>query len=255
MSRASSVYGAVQSAMSDSAFLRGSQAGQQLLSGSSILRRSAVPSYGVGLAAFILALALRFWLEVAIPTFLFIRFIPAVIIATFLAGSRAGLLCGALSFLSAWYWFVDPMESFPINFNVAVALGLFAFIVAVDIAVIEIAARAVDRLTAQEAQLNTIVETVPLGLILAEFPSGKIVGGNKYIEHILRHPMRYSPDFDSYGEWVSFHEDGSRVSGHAFPLAGMILRGEENPTIDVQNSARGRLKSLDADAGAARKRR
>ena len=101
-------------------------------------------SYGVGLAAFIPALALRFGLEVTIPNFPYITFIPAVIISAFLAGSRAGVLCGALSFLSAWYWFVDPMEPFSTSYGAFVGLGLFAFIIAVDIAIIEFAARAVD---------------------------------------------------------------------------------------------------------------
>ncbi len=144
------------------------------------------------------------------------------------------MLCAVLSILSAWYWFVDPFVPFSTSFSSIVGLGLFVFIIAVDIATIEVASRVVDRLARQEAQLNTIVETVPVGLILAEFPSGRIVGGNKYIEQMLRHPVLYSPDTDSYGEWVSFHNDGSRVKGNEYPLAAIMLRGEENPSIDVQ---------------------
>lgn len=125
-------------------FSRGSYAGQQLLSGSSILRQNAILRYGVGLAAFIFALIVRFALEVAIPDFPYITFIPAVIISAFLAGSRAGLLCGALSFVSAWYWFVDPMEPFPTDYGAVVGLALFVFIISVGIGIIEFAARAVE---------------------------------------------------------------------------------------------------------------
>lgn len=215
------------------AFSRGSQAAQKVLSSSSFLRDNVVLGYGVGLVAFIAALVLRFSLAATIPHFPFITFIPAVIVSAFLAGSRAGMFCAALSFLSTWYWFVDPSEPFSTSFNSVVALTLFAFIIAVDIVIIEVAARAVDRLTAQEAQLNTIVETVPLGLVISEFPSGRIVGGNRYVEQMLRHPVLYSPDIQSYDEWVSFHEDGSRVQSHEYPLARMMLHGEENPSIDV----------------------
>lgn len=88
-------------------------------------------------------------------------------------------------------------------------------------------------LEAREAQLNTIIETVPVGLVLAELPTGRIVSGNKYVEQMLRHPVFYSPDIDSYDEWISFHADGTRVSGHEYPLARMMLAGEENPSIDV----------------------
>ena len=194
-----------------------------------------VLGYGVGLVAFGVALAVRFWVDDTLPPgFPFVTFFPAVIISAFLAGSRAGLLCAVLSFLSAWYWFVGEPGTFAITYGAGVGLGFFTFIAAVDIFIIEAVARAVDRLAAQQAQLNTIVETVPVGLVLAEFPSGRIVGGNTYIEETFGHPMMYSPDVDSYDEWVGFHEDGSRVDGHEYPLAGMLLRGEENPSIDVQ---------------------
>ena len=122
---------------------RTSLAAQHLLAESSILRSNAALSYGVALAAFTFALALRFSLEVAIPNFPFITFIPAVIISAFLAGSRAGLFCGMLSLLSAWYWFVDPVVPFSTSYGAIVGLGLFIFIISVDIAIIEFAARAV----------------------------------------------------------------------------------------------------------------
>lgn len=123
---------------------RASKVAQQLLSGSSILRINVVLSYGIGLATFIAALVVRFSLDATIPHFPFITFIPAVVISAFLAGSRAGILCAVLSFLSAWFWFVDPMEPFSFGFDAVVALGLFAFVIAVDIAIIDAAARAVD---------------------------------------------------------------------------------------------------------------
>lgn len=219
--------------MAIDAFLGGSWAPQRLLSRSSLFRRNVVLGYAIGLVGFILALAARFALDGAIPAFPFITFIPAVIISAFLAGSRAGSFCAALSFVATWYWFVDPTEPFATGFNEIVGLALFVFIVVIDIAIIAVAARSVEELTFKEAQLKTIVETVPLGLVMAEFPSGKIVGGNKYVEHMLRHPVLYSSDVDSYNDWVSFHEDGSRVDGHEYPLAAMMLRGEENPSIDV----------------------
>jgi two-component system sensor kinase FixL len=88
-------------------------------------------------------------------------------------------------------------------------------------------------LAAREAQLRTIVETVPVGLVMAELPSGRIVGGNNHVEQLLRHPVHYSQDIHSYDEWVAFHADGTRVKGTEYPLARMVLEGEENPSIDV----------------------
>jgi PAS domain S-box-containing protein len=88
-------------------------------------------------------------------------------------------------------------------------------------------------LAESEARLRTLVETVPVGIVMAELPSGRIVGGNSFVEAMLRHPVLSSPDIDSYDEWVSFHADGTRVDGHEYPLARMVLAGEENPSIEV----------------------
>lgn len=93
--------------------------------------------------------------------------------------------------------------------------------------------RAERELLESEARLRTIVDTVPVGLVMAEFPWGRIVGGNRQVEEMLRHPVLHSPDIDSYGEWVAFHPDGRRVESHEYPLARMMLGGEENPSIEV----------------------
>jgi len=93
--------------------------------------------------------------------------------------------------------------------------------------------KAEEALAAREAQLRTIFDTVPVGLVLAELPSGRILEGNRYVESMLRHPVLQSPDIHSYGEWVAYHADGRRVQSHEYPLARMVLNGEEEPSLDV----------------------
>jgi PAS domain S-box-containing protein len=92
---------------------------------------------------------------------------------------------------------------------------------------------ALRQLSESEAQLRTIVETVPVGIVLAELPNGRIVGGNSYVEKLLRHPVLPTPALDGHGEWVAFHADGRRVAAHEYPLARMALAGEENPSLEV----------------------
>jgi PAS domain S-box-containing protein len=84
-----------------------------------------------------------------------------------------------------------------------------------------------------EALLRTILETVPVGIVMGLLPSGRIIEGNTYVERMLRHPVLFSSDIDSYDEWISFHADGTRVSGHEYPFARMMLAGEETPEIEV----------------------
>ncbi len=77
------------------------------------------------------------------------------------------------------------------------------------------------------ARLQAIFDTVPVGLVIAEAPGGRIVTGNRRAEEIFGHPILLSPGVESYGEWVCFHEDGSRVQPPAFPLA-QVLAGAES---------------------------
>ena len=93
--------------------------------------------------------------------------------------------------------------------------------------------RAEEALAAREAQLRAVFDAVPVGLLLAELPSGRIIEGNRYLEKLARHPILPTPDIDSYDAWVAYHADGRRVSGDEYPLARIVRHGEEEPSIDV----------------------
>jgi two-component system sensor kinase FixL len=112
------------------------------------------------------------------------------------------------------------------------AAGKAEYIVGAAVS-IEDRKRAEEALAAREAQLRTIFDAVPVGLILAELPSGRILEGNRHVERMLRHPVFHSPDVHSYGEWVGYHADGRRVASEEYPLARMALAGEEEPSLDV----------------------
>lgn len=108
-------------------------------------------------------------------------------------------------------------------------------VVGISIAAIEVTEqkRTADELAQSQAQLRTIIETIPVGILFAELPSGRIIEGNSHIPRLMRHPVLMSPDINAYDEWVSYHADGSLVSGHEYPLARMALNGEEAPEIEV----------------------
>ena len=91
-----------------------------------------------------------------------------------------------------------------------------------------LASEAANKLNLVEAML----EIVPVGVVLTD-PHGKIVMGNNAVEAMLRHPVLFSPDTKSYGEWVSFHPDGTRVQSHEYPVARVIDEGVDHAEIDV----------------------
>ncbi|MGU3476875.1 PAS domain S-box protein [Methylobacterium sp. D48H] len=88
--------------------------------------------------------------------------------------------------------------------------------------------RARQALQASEATLRAVLDTVPVGILFAEAPSGRIVAGNRRLEEIFRHPVLPSADAESYGEWVAFHEDGRPVEAAEYPLSRIIREGIEH---------------------------
>jgi len=119
------------------------------------LRERPVLGYGLAVVGFAVALWLRFKIAPALPPgFPYLTFFPAVILTTFLAGLGPGILCAALSGLASWYFFVPPLGSFRVEFQTAVALSFYVFIVTVDIALIHFMVVATDRLKV-ERQLTS----------------------------------------------------------------------------------------------------
>ncbi|WP_342108105.1 PAS domain S-box protein [Methylobacterium sp. SI9] len=94
--------------------------------------------------------------------------------------------------------------------------------------------RTEDALRASEASQRSILETVPVGILLAEAPTGQIVGGNARIEEILGHPVLRVRDVAAYGEWTSFHADGEPVRPEEYPLARVITGDVERSQLQVR---------------------
>ncbi|HEY0308504.1 MAG TPA: PAS domain S-box protein [Acidobacteriaceae bacterium] len=81
-------------------------------------------------------------------------------------------------------------------------------------------------------RLNTVVENVPVGIVLAEAPSGRIVFGNPAVETVLRHPVLATGAIEDHTQWPAFHPNGSPIDPKDFPLVramatGKTINGEE----------------------------
>ena len=75
-------------------------------------------------------------------------------------------------------------------------------------------------LAAERAQLAAVIETVPVGLLIAEAPSGRIVARNSFVERMLLLPARagLADGQELAGDAVAHHPDGRRVQAEDFPL-------------------------------------
>ncbi|BAZ08372.1 multi-sensor hybrid histidine kinase [Calothrix sp. NIES-4071] len=78
----------------------------------------------------------------------------------------------------------------------------------------------------EQIQLRVLLDNIPVAVVLAEAPSGKIVMANKRTEEIFRHPIIFSSDLNSYYEWESYDANGRRTESHEYPLAKVIATGE-----------------------------
>ncbi len=86
--------------------------------------------------------------------------------------------------------------------------------------------KALEALRASEARLQAIFDAVPVGIIIAEAPSGRILMGNPQAEKILHRPVVANQKIDAYRQSGAFHSDGRQLDPREYPLARAILRGE-----------------------------
>ena len=83
------------------------------------------------------------------------------------------------------------------------------------------------------AQLRAVFDTVPVGIVVAEAPSGRITGGNAAAEQIFGHPVLRTANVESYDEWVAFHPDGRKVEAADYPLARVFREGMARAEMEV----------------------
>jgi PAS domain S-box-containing protein len=86
--------------------------------------------------------------------------------------------------------------------------------------------KALEALRASEARLQAIFDAVPVGILIAEAPSGRILMGNPQAEKIFRRPVIPHQKMDAYRQSGAFHSDGRQIDPREYPLARAILRGE-----------------------------
>jgi len=86
--------------------------------------------------------------------------------------------------------------------------------------------KADEALRLSEARLHAVFDAVPVGLIIAEAPSGRIVMSNPRAEAILGSLRTPATTIDDYRRSGSVRLDGTLIESEAYPLARAILHGE-----------------------------
>jgi PAS domain S-box-containing protein len=89
----------------------------------------------------------------------------------------------------------------------------------------ELAARDA-RLEAERAHLMAVIEQMPLGVAVADAPSGRLVLHNAAAVRILGHSMLDAPDISGYVQYGARHPDGRAYLPQDYPIARAAQRGE-----------------------------
>jgi PAS domain S-box-containing protein len=80
------------------------------------------------------------------------------------------------------------------------------------------------RLEIEKSQLSAIIENAPVGIIIAEAPSGKFLLANKQISEIWHYPS--AAKSDEFKKYKGFHPDGRYYKPKEWPLSRSIRNGE-----------------------------
>jgi len=74
--------------------------------------------------------------------------------------------------------------------------------------------------------LEIILEALPVALIVARYPDGKLLFANNTMMKVWRHEMIQSSRKEEYDQWIGYHKDGSRYKSEDWPLYRSLVYGE-----------------------------
>ena len=106
--------------------------------------------------------------------------------------------------------------------------------------------RLAEALEAERALFRKVLEQLPIGVVIADYPSGQLTSGNAEVERIWRHSFRASPNLAAYAEWEGYYPDGRKYSAEDWPLARTFRTGQPVAGEDV------RIRRGDGSSGAVR---
>jgi PAS domain S-box-containing protein len=86
--------------------------------------------------------------------------------------------------------------------------------------------RLLSQLASERARLETVLQQMPAGVIMAEAPSGKLVLINGRVESIFRGPFRIGGGIEDYLQYQAFRPNGRPYRSDEHPLARTIRNGE-----------------------------
>ena len=131
------------------------------------VRQYRLAAYGIALLMVALAVLVREAIGEYAGVQLFTTFYPAIIVAALVGGPWPGVFATVLSVMAAWYLIIPRFFARPGEHEL-VEFVLFIFISGVDVAVIVLLSKLVERLVAQQRNISLLLESAPNGFVLVD---------------------------------------------------------------------------------------
>src|SRR5262249_31121891 len=92
--------------------------------------------------------------------------------------------------------------------------------------------RLMKEIESERDRLTQILEEMPIGVVIAEAPSGRMIFHNHEAERLLRESLLPSETHNGYSKYGALHDDGSSYAAEDYPMArsllsGSVISGEE----------------------------
>jgi PAS domain-containing protein len=76
-----------------------------------------------------------------------------------------------------------------------------------------------------EALLKAVFDAVPVGIVIAEAPNGRVLISNPQAESVFRRPVIMADNIDDYRSAGALHPDGRPMDPSEYPLSRAMVTG------------------------------
>lgn len=207
--------------------------------------------YSVAICLLIIATLLSLWLENVLSRTTGVFFYMAIAISTWYYGRRPGIVTVVLSALALNYYFIPPIRQIRISrfsdflwlflvLGVGIVINLLTASLQENKRIAaerkqllqqeQVARNEVEillqQLEAERSRLEQILQQMPVGVAIAEAPSGKLLLHNKEAVRLLRHPLIGADTYQGYIQYGALHTDGQPYKPDEYPISRSLLSGE-----------------------------
>ncbi len=86
--------------------------------------------------------------------------------------------------------------------------------------------RLLDRIKQERRFLTSVIQQMPVGVIIAQAPSGKLIFSNDRVATILRHPLKPITKIVEYEQYGGLQADGQPFKAEDYPIVKALSKGE-----------------------------